>query len=103
MHLLRDHRYNAHPSSQPLSRFASLIAGGNDPTDGITSFLHWRRQFDVNKEVFKTVMCLLKLCNEKDEAGSLRASTEDPWLGFLAGPGRDLARLVLSFKLGEKR
>jgi len=57
----------------------------------------------VNKEVFKTVMCLLKLCNEKDEAGSLRASTEDPWLGFLAGPGRDLARLVLSFKLGEKR
>lgn len=57
----------------------------------------------MNKEVFKTVMCLLKLCNEKDEAGSLRASTEDPWLGFLAGPGRDLARLVLSFKLGEKR
>jgi len=77
--------------------------GQNNPTVGITRFLKWRNQMDVNKEVFKITMSLLELCNRRDETGSVRASTEDPWLGFLAGPARDLAKHVLSFKLGEKR
>ena len=67
----------------------------NDPTVGITRFL-------VAKVCYQSTMVLLEFCNCHDSSGSLRTSTEDPLVAFIAGCGRDLAGLVLPFKFGEK-
>ena len=49
---------------------------------------------------------MLELANTpldgNDENGGIRATTEDPLWAFIAGPASNLARLVLSFKLGVK-
>jgi len=51
-------------------------------------------------------MVILELANTpmngNDENGGMRATTDNPEWAFLAGPGRDLAKLVLSFKLAVK-
>ena len=75
----------------------------NDPTVGITRFAKWCIQMDDNKEYYKRAMVMLKLANTplNGNAG-MRATTEDSLWAFPAGPGRDLANLVLSFKLGVK-
>jgi len=58
---------------------------------------------DVNKECYKTAMVMLELADTSSNGDvGMRATTEDPIWAFVAGPGRDLAKLVLSFKLGVK-
>jgi len=79
------------------------LGNWNNPTVGITRFATWRNQMDDNKEYYKRAMVMLKLANTplNGNAG-MRATTEDSLWAFPAGPGRDLANLVLSFKLGVK-
>jgi len=80
-----------------------LSGGKNDHTVGITRFSKWRNQMVDNKEYYRTAMVMLELANTPlNGNGGMRATTEDPLWAFLAGPGRDLARLVLYFKLGVK-
>jgi len=75
----------------------------NDPSVGITRFLWRQNQEDAsNKEYYESAMVMLELCDRGASPGIMRASTNDPLWAFLAGPGRDLAKLVLCFKLGVK-
>jgi len=93
--------------------------GRNDSTIRITRFAKWLNQMDENKECYKSAMvilelantllrgnvvltCMIRLCNTPITCSRMRATTDDPVWAFLAGPGRDLAKLVLSFKLGVK-
>lgn len=71
----------------------------------IVEYLHWRCAFDVNKEVFKTVILMQELCDKENvkKPGTMRATPVCPIMTFLTDKGRDLTCLVLSFKLGEKR
>ena len=76
--------------------------GRNVPTVGITRFTKWCNQMNLNMECYKTTTCMIRLCNTPITRSRMRASTEDPIWPFVAGPGWDLAKLVLSFKLGVK-
>ena len=77
--------------------------GHNDATVGITRFAKWRNQMDDNKEYYKTAMGMLELANSPLNGNvGMQATIEDPIWAFLAGPGRDFAKLVLSFNLGVK-
>jgi len=63
----------------------------------------WCNKMDDNKESYKTAMVMLELANTPlDGNTGMRASTEDPMRAFVAGPGRNMAKLNLSFKLGVK-
>jgi len=58
---------------------------------------------DDNKEYYKTAMGMLELANAPLHGHEgRRATTEDPIWVFVAGLGRGMAKLVLSFKLGVK-
>jgi hypothetical protein len=58
---------------------------------------------DSNKAYYKTAMVMLGLANTPLHGHErMRASTQDPIWAFVAGPGRDLAKLILFFKLGVK-
>ena len=61
---------------------------------------------DENKEYYKSAMVMFKLAstplNGNEENGGMLAMTEDPIWAFVAGPGSDLAKLILSFKLEVK-
>jgi len=84
-------------------RFRYGMGNWNDPTVAITRFAKWRNQMDGKKEYYKSVMVMLQLANTPLVGNvGMRATTEDPLWAFLAGPGRDIAKLVLSFKLGVK-
>ena len=77
--------------------------GHNDATVGITRFATWRNQMDDNKVYYKGAMVMLELANTPLNGNvGMRASTEDPIWDFVAGPGRDMANLILFFKLGVK-
>jgi len=77
-------------------------SGRNDPTFGITRFAKWRTQMDDNKEYYKIAMVMIKLCNTPITRSRMRASTNDPLWAFMARSGRDLAKHILSFRLGVK-
>jgi hypothetical protein len=48
-------------------------------------------------------MVMLELANFPLNGNiGMRTTTEDPFWAFLAGQGRNIARLVLSFKIGVK-
>ena len=72
----------------------------NDPTNRITLFAKWRNQIDGNNEYYKSAMGMLELPNTP-LCGNvrMRASTEDPIWVFVAGSGRDIAKLILSHTL----
>eukprot|EP00520_Triparma_pacifica_P004670 CAMPEP_0118641424 /NCGR_PEP_ID=MMETSP0785-20121206/5275_1 /TAXON_ID=91992 /ORGANISM="Bolidomonas pacifica, Strain CCMP 1866" /LENGTH=258 /DNA_ID=CAMNT_0006532869 /DNA_START=141 /DNA_END=914 /DNA_ORIENTATION=- len=72
-------------------------------TEHIIKYLQWRRQMDENKEIFKTTMALLDLCNKLNTEQLPRATTTDPAMGLLLRLGSDLSMHILSFALGEKR
>jgi hypothetical protein len=56
-----------------------------------------------NKEYYNVVMGIFELANTPLNGNvGMWATTDDPQWAFLAGPGRDLAKLILSFKLGAK-
>ena len=77
--------------------------GHNDATVGITRFATWRNQMDDNKVYYKGAMVMLELANTPLNGNvGMRSSTEDPIWDFVAGPGRDMANLILFFKLGVK-
>jgi len=79
----------------------------------------WRNQMDDNKEYYKTAMGMLELANTPLHGNiAMRASTEDLltnpkminhlkndkkslW-AFVAGPRRDIAKLILSLACGVK-
>jgi len=77
--------------------------GRNDPTVGTTRFAKWRNQMDDNKESYKSTIVMLELANTPlhDHEG-MRATTEDLIWAFVAGLGRGMAKLILSFKPGVK-
>jgi hypothetical protein len=76
--------------------------GCNDPTVAITRFAKWCNQMDDNEEYYKTAICMIRLCNTPITCSRMRASTDDLIWAFVAGPGRDMAELILSFTLGVK-
>jgi len=47
-------------------------------------------------------MTMIALCNAQDSYGVPRATPDTPVMNFLSGPGKDLARHVLSFVCGVK-
>jgi hypothetical protein len=55
-----------------------------------------------NKEYYKSAMVMLELANILLNSKDGGTTTDNPEWAFLAGPGRDLAKLVLSFKLAVK-
>jgi len=58
---------------------------------------------DDNKEYYKSTMVMLELANTPlDGNVEMRSTTEDPLWAFLLGPGRDMAKLIVSFELGVK-
>jgi hypothetical protein len=57
---------------------------------------------DDNKEYYKTAMVMIRLCNTPITCSRMRALTDDPIWAFVAGLGRDLAKLILSFECGVK-
>jgi len=55
-----------------------------------------------NKEFYKSAVVMIRLCNTPITCSRKRASTDDPIWAFVEGPGHDMAKVVLSFKLGVK-
>ena len=75
--------------------------GRNDPHVGISRFAKWRNQMDDYEEYYKVAMGMLELANSPLNGNvGMQATTEDPRRAFLAGRGRDVANLVLSFMFG---
>ena len=63
--------------------------GCNDPTRGITRYLHWRNSMDQRREFFYKTIVLLKLANPPPPNSTIpaRATTSDPIMNFLAEKG----------------
>ncbi|GMI43235.1 hypothetical protein TrCOL_g2622 [Triparma columacea] len=87
------------------------VAPGVNNTAVIAQYLHWRCEMDKNKELFKTMACLLKLCSmdvEDDVISSAkrkRAYPANPLTNFLVEKGGEeygLAKFIMSW-LGTKR
>ena len=57
---------------------------------------------DDNKEYYESATCMIRLCKTPITCSRMRASTDDPLWAFVAGPRRDVAKLIISFKLGVK-
>ena len=75
----------------------------NDLTVGITRFAKRRNHMDDNKEYYKSAMVMLELANTPLNGNvGMQVLTEDPIWAFVAGSGRDMAKLILSFKLWVK-
>jgi len=64
--------------------------------------MKWRKKMDDKREYYKSAMVMIRLCNTPITCSKMRASMDDPIGAFVAGPGRDVAKLILSFKLGVK-
>jgi hypothetical protein len=76
--------------------------GGNDPTVGTTRFWKCQNQEDArSREYYQTVMVMLELCDRQRSSGSMRPWTYDPLWPFVVGPGRDVAKLIMCFRVGE--
>ena len=75
----------------------------NDLTVGITRFAKRRNHMDDNKEYYMSAMVMLELANTPLNGNvGMQVLTEDPIWAFVAGSGRDMAKLILSFKLWVK-
>jgi len=62
--------------------------GLNDPTVGITRYLHWRISMDLSRSAFHSITSLLKLYEQDEDLTILpRAFPNDPIVRFLVEKG----------------
>ena len=78
------------------------LVSQNDANVGITKFAISRSKMDYNKEHYKSATCMIRLCNTPITCSRMRASTDDPIWAYVAGPGRNVAKLIISFACGVK-